>query len=43
MWTLHRETVSQAVGASDCGVSVGFNRKRAERADLTETVSFVRM
>jgi hypothetical protein len=36
MWTLYRETVSQAVGAGDdrvlfCGVSVGFEQEGADR------------
>ncbi|SNY52886.1 nitroreductase [Paractinoplanes atraurantiacus] len=51
MWTMYRETVSQAVGAHEdqvllCGVSVGFERQDAPqahtgRAPLTETVSFI--
>ncbi|MEU4702586.1 nitroreductase family protein [Nonomuraea dietziae] len=51
MWTMYRKTVSRIVGAADtlalfCGVSVGFEKEdvprlRTERADMTETVSFI--
>jgi nitroreductase len=51
MWSMYRRTVSRIVGADDrlilfCGVSVGFERRgvprlHTERADLSETVSFV--
>ncbi|GAA3418144.1 nitroreductase family protein [Streptosporangium vulgare] len=51
MWTMYRKTVSRIVGADDrlalfCGVSVGFEKEdvprlRTERAEMTETVSFI--
>ncbi|MBT1093510.1 nitroreductase [Streptomyces sp. Tu102] len=51
MWTMYRKAVSEIVGADDglvlfCGVAVGFERDgvpclRTERADMSETVSFI--
>ncbi|MDI2124805.1 nitroreductase [Yinghuangia seranimata] len=51
MWTMYRRTVSQVVGADDrlalfCGVAVGHEdqgvpRLRTNRADMTETVTFI--
>jgi nitroreductase len=51
MWTMYRKTVSRIVEADDrlalfCGVSVGFEKEdvprlRTERAEMTETVSFI--
>ncbi|NLU71175.1 nitroreductase [Streptomyces sp. HNM0575] len=51
MWTMYRETVSEAVGADDglvllCGVSLGFEKEgvpplRTGRAEMKETVTFL--
>ncbi|MEU5314706.1 nitroreductase [Streptomyces sp. NPDC021562] len=51
MWTMYHRTVRRLTGAADglvllCGVAVGFERAgapqvRTDRADMTETVTFV--